>query len=129
VAYYYNDNASREKDFERIARIAREHDLRVLFAKCSPAAGDPPGAYDVEFVPLCCGKDKAVEFLQSRFGLKRESLYGFGDGFNDFPMFDAVGNGFLVKNALPAVVEKRASLLARPYCFGIVDVLERLKAA
>jgi len=129
VAYYYVERPSRDEDFAQIKRAAQDRDLRVLFAKCSPAAGDPIGAYDVEFLPLCCGKDHAVEFLQSRFGLSRGSLYGFGDGFNDFPMLDAVGNGFLVGNALAAAVERRGSSLAKPYCLGIVDVLEGLKSA
>lgn len=128
-SYYYFDNPERERHFTQIARMAESRQVRVLFAKCSPAAGDPAGSYDVEFIPPCCGKDKAVAFLQARFGLRREGLYGFGDGFNDFPMFDAVGNGFLVGNALPAVIEQRGSALARPYCHGILDVLRALENA
>ncbi len=62
VSYYYPESPSIASDFATIQELADERRIRVVFTRCNPAAGDPSGCYDVEFIPLCCGKDQAVSF-------------------------------------------------------------------
>ncbi|MBA0219453.1 MULTISPECIES: HAD-IIB family hydrolase [Enterobacterales] len=127
VSYYYPEGASMAVDFATIQALADERGIRVVFTRCNPAAGDPPDCYDVEFIPLCCGKDQAVSFLMEETALPKEAIIAFGDSANDFAMFAQAGRGYLVGNADPFAIRQYGSSLNAAYCHGILNVLKELQ--
>lgn len=127
VSYYYPEGPSMADDFATIRTLADEQRIRVVFTRCNPAAGDPPDCYDVEFIPLCCGKDQAVSFLMEEIALPKEAIIAFGDSANDFAMFAQAGRGYLVGNADPFAVKQHGSSLDTAYCHGILSVLKELQ--
>ncbi|EQA0735875.1 HAD-IIB family hydrolase, partial [Escherichia coli] len=127
VSYYYPESPSIASDFATIQELADERRIRVVFTRCNPAAGDPSGCYDVEFIPLCCGKDQAVSFLMEETGLPKEAIIAFGDSANDFAMFAQAGSGYLVGNADPFAVSQYGNRLNSAYCHGILSVLKELQ--
>lgn len=126
ASYYYRESPSITEDFDCIQRVARERQVRAVFSRCNPAAGDPSGCYDVVFIPSCCGKDKSVSFLMEETGLSKEAVIAFGDSANDFPMFASAGKGYLVANADRIAVAHHGSCLEKTYCHGILSVLKEL---
>lgn len=128
ISYYYHISAKINDDFNWLKAQAEQSGCRVILTKSNPAAGDPQDAYDVEFIPKCCGKDKAVLFLIEEFNLAKENVYAFGDSCNDFPMFSTAGNGYLVANADPKALELYdGKHLDKAYCSGILSILQGLK--
>lgn len=126
VSYYYPERTEMIKDFANIQAMADEYQIRVVFTRCNPAAGDPPDCYDVEFIPICCGKDQAISFLIEETTVQKENIIAFGDSANDFAMFAQVGKGYLVGNADPFAIEHYGESLEHEYCHGILDVLKEL---
>lgn len=124
--FYYRDSPNRLQDFDWIENICKEFNIRLLTAKCNPNVGDAGDSYDVEFLPTCCGKDQTVLFLMERAGLPKESIYAFGDSENDLPMFAKAGHGFILSNGDPAAIARHGSSLDKPYCHGILSVLEKI---
>ncbi|NIH15708.1 HAD family hydrolase [Serratia symbiotica] len=61
--FYYRIREDMQLDFDWIDTLSRKFQVRMLFTKCNPAAGDPSDSYDVEFIPCCCGKDEAVSLF------------------------------------------------------------------
>ncbi|ATQ05199.1 sucrose-6F-phosphate phosphohydrolase (plasmid) [Salmonella enterica subsp. enterica serovar Gaminara] len=120
VSYYYPEGASMAVDFATIQALADERGIRVVFTRCNPAVGDPPDCYDVEFIPLCCGKDQAVSFLMEETALPKEAIIAFGDSANDFAMFAQAGRGYQVGNADPFAIRQYSSSLNAAYCHGIL---------
>ena len=127
ISYYYPDGPRMASDFACIQALANEQRVRVIFTRCNPAAGDPPDCYDVEFIPLCCGKDQAVSFLREETALPKEAIIAFGDSANDFAMFAQSGRGYLVGNADPFAIKQYGSSLDGAYCHGILNVLKELQ--
>jgi len=123
-SFYYRIREEMQRDFDWIEALSRQFQVRVLFTKCNPAAGDQTDSYDVEFIPRCCGKDEAVSFLMDETGLPKEKVFAFGDSANDFPMFARAGRGYLVANADSAAIKVYGSSLDKPYCHGILSILE-----
>jgi kanosamine-6-phosphate phosphatase len=126
VSYYYQEGTRHGDDFAWLEDMAARYRMRCLLAPCNPAAGDPAGWHDVDFVPRCCGKDAAVDFLRQILDVPREKVIAFGDSCNDLPMFAKAGHGFLVGNADPQAKRRWAHCLEQPYCHGIVSVLRQL---
>lgn len=126
ISFYYRIRQERVRDFEYIGSLARQFQVRALFTKCNPAAGDPSDCYDVEFIPSCCGKDEAVTFLMSEIGISQEAIFAFGDSANDFPMFNRAGHAYLVANADQAAIDIHGHSLEKPYCHGILSIVERI---
>ncbi|MFT4272523.1 MAG: HAD family hydrolase [Pantoea sp.] len=124
ISFYYPIRHQMRKDFQWIEALAAKNSIRVVFTKCNPAAGDPAECYDVEFIPLCCGKDQAVIFLREEILLSKEAIIAFGDSANDFAMFAESGKAYLVANADRFAVEKYGSCLDKAYCHGILSVLQ-----
>ncbi|MBK5013405.1 MULTISPECIES: HAD-IIB family hydrolase [Pantoea] len=124
MSFYYPVSDQMKRDFESISDLAEQYSIRAIFTKCNPAAGDPANCYDVEFIPLCCGKDQAVLFLMEETSLPKESVIAFGDSANDFAMFAQAGKGYLVANADRFAVEQHGSSLEKAYCHGILSVLQ-----
>ncbi|WJV62294.1 HAD-IIB family hydrolase [Pectobacteriaceae bacterium CE70] len=127
ISYYYPEGPAMDSDFAFIQALADERRVRVVFTRCNPAAGDPPDCYDVEFIPLCCGKDQAISFLMEETTLPKEAVIAFGDSANDFAMFAKAGKGYLVGNADPFAIKQYSSSLDDAYCHGILSVLKELK--
>ena len=127
VSYYYPESPTMDRDFDFIKALADQQRVRVVFTRCNPAAGDPPDCYDVEFIPLCCGKDQAVSFLMEETTLPKEAIIAFGDSTNDFAMFEQAGKGYLVGNADPFAIKQYGSSLEHAYCHGILSVLKQMK--
>ena len=127
VSYYYPEGSTMSNDFAYIQALADERRVRVVFTRCNPAAGDPTDCYDVEFIPLSCGKDQAVAFLMEETKLPKEAILAFGDSANDFAMFAQAGKGYLVENADPFAIKQHGSSLEGAYCHGILNVLKKLQ--
>ncbi|CDK14223.1 NTD biosynthesis operon putative hydrolase ntdB [Erwinia amylovora LA635] len=127
MSYYYSEGPAMARDFACIQALADERRVRVVFTRCNPAAGDPADCYDVEFIPLCCGKDQAVSFLMAETTLPKEAVIAFGDSANDFAMFAQAGKGYLVGNADPFAIKQYGNSLEGAYCHGILKVLKELQ--
>lgn len=123
-SFYYRIREKMQLDFDWIDALISKFQVRVLFTKCNPAAGDPADCYDVEFIPRCCGKDEAISFLMEETDLPKERIFAFGDSANDFPMFARAGHGYLVANADSAAIKAHGSSLDKQYCHGILSIIE-----
>lgn len=123
--YYYIKN-SIETDFSLIEKLANDYQIKVLFNKSNPMAGDPENCYDIEFLPAYCGKGEIVDFLLEELNITANNCYCFGDSFNDFSMFSRTKNAFLVGNADPEARSKHQQVLERNYCYGICDKLKEI---
>ncbi len=53
----------------------------------------------LDFLPKIAGKEKAAQFLISKFDLSMDSLFFVGDSFNDKALLDFVHNSGVVANA------------------------------
>ncbi|MBV7433834.1 HAD-IIB family hydrolase [Cardiobacteriaceae bacterium TAE3-ERU3] len=126
ASFYYPENPNMAEDFAFIEELAKDKNIRAVFTRCNPAAGDPADTYDVEFIPICCGKDQAVSFLIDETALTREAVIAFGDSANDFAMFAQAGQGYLVANADKYAIEQYGSCLEEAYCHGILSKLKAL---
>lgn len=125
--YYYYITDNLDSDFMKINEMAAKQNIKVLFTKCNPAAGDPYNCYDVAFMPKCCGKNEVLQFLAKSLDIAFEDIWAFGDSFNDYEVLKSVGNPFLVANADPAIKEiMPSSVLNSKYCYGIKEALMKI---
>lgn len=122
-SFYYEDSENTTLDFKLINEIANEAGIKVMFTKCNPAAGDPENCFDVEFIPICCGKDETILFLTKELSVKSDVIHAIGDSCNDLPMLKKAGNGYLVNNADNSAKILFPNILDNKYCFGILDVV------
>jgi len=123
---YYYIRDSIKSDFDLIQTIASNYNIKVLFNRCNPSAGDPENCFDIEFIPSCYGKGEIVDFIMQKYDLSSNDVYCFGDSFNDFSMFERTKNSYLVGNADPEAKSKHGKILTREYCYGIMDKLQEL---
>lgn len=80
----------------------------------------------IEVMPAGTSKAAAVRTLCDLWGLDPVDAIAFGDHYNDLPMLEAVGRGYLMGNA-PAELRARAALLAPDNDHdGVAWVLEEL---
>lgn len=80
----------------------------------------------IEVMPAGSSKAGAVHTLCDLWGIDPADALAFGDNYNDLPMLDAVGHGYLMGNA-PAELLARASLVAPTNDEdGVARVLEHL---
>ncbi|MCD8031556.1 MAG: HAD-IIB family hydrolase [Bacteroides sp.] len=110
---YYHIQNNMEHDFNFIRQTALDFHMKVLFNKCNPATGDPENSYDIEFLPLCCGKGEVIDFLKKELNLSSDSFYCFGDSFNDFSMFAQTKHAYLVANADPEAIKNHPHVLEK----------------
>jgi kanosamine-6-phosphate phosphatase len=128
IESYYHDARGDERDERAVAAIrelAEAHGLGVNVSPCNPGAGDPEGAYDVDFFPAPCGKANTVRFLLRHYGIARENALAFGDSGGDLGMLEAVGHGYLVANATPTARARFQRVAAGEYAEGILVELRR----
>ncbi|MCD7936266.1 MAG: HAD hydrolase family protein, partial [Tannerellaceae bacterium] len=123
---YYPIQNSIEHDFNLIRHTAANFNMKVLFNKCNPAAGDPEDCYDVELLPICCGKGEVIDFLKEELKLSSGNFYCFGDSFNDFSMFTKTKNAWLVANADPEAKKNHPHVLEKKYCIGIKEKMQEI---
>ena len=45
-------------------------------------------------------KGTGVQYMYERLGIPKENTYAFGDGINDIEMFELVGHGIAMGNAI-----------------------------
>lgn len=55
----------------------------------------------LEVLPLGCNKGSALTQLTSHLGIDMASCMAFGDAMNDLEMLNQVGQGFIMRNAMP----------------------------
>ena len=80
----------------------------------------------IEVMPAGSGKAQAVRTLCDLWGIDPADALAFGDNYNDLPMLEAVGHGYLMANA-PAELLERAPLVAPDNNHdGVASVLENL---
>ena len=80
----------------------------------------------IEVMPAGSSKAQAVRTLCDLWGIDPADALAFGDNYNDLPMLEAVGHGYLMANA-PAELLERASLVAPDNNHdGVACVLENL---
>lgn len=113
------------EDVETLNELVKKYPIKLMVTQCSPAAGDPDNYYDVEFLPVCCGKDEAVKFVKEFYGITTENSFAFGDSCNDLSMFSCVGNAFWVANADAAARKNPYKIAAGAYCHGILNTLSQ----
>lgn len=124
--YYYFTGENPASDLAAIAAQADKAGIKALVSKCNPAAGDPADAYDVHFLPRCCGKGEALDFLCGELGIEGADTWAFGDSCNDMDMLHGAGNAFLVANADPQACELFPHITSGEYCHGIREKLEKI---
>ena len=126
TSFYYKKRNDFSDDVAWFEQIAAQYGIRVLLTKCNPAAGDPVGCYDADFIPVCCGKDEAVDFVRNQLFIPKDKVIAFGDSCNDLPMFSRSGRSFLTGNAEPMAKKQMGYHLEKSYCHGILSVLQEL---
>ena len=124
--YYYFPNENDLADvMYRIREAAAAVKVGLNMNACNPLAGDPDGAYDVDFIPLRTGKRAAVQFLVNHCMVEPTQVYAFGDSGNDLEMLQYAEHGFLVANATEEVKRKYSQVCDTSYAAGIQSTLQQ----
>ncbi|MCY8318788.1 HAD-IIB family hydrolase [Bacillus vallismortis] len=126
--FYYQeqDEINDEKNLSAIENICEEYGVSVNINRCNPLAGDPEGSYDVDFIPMRTGKHEIVKFMLEKYNLNAENAIAFGDSGNDVRMLQAVGNGYLLKNATQEAKNLHHLISDSEYSKGITNTLKKL---
>ncbi|EPE62139.1 NTD biosynthesis operon putative hydrolase NtdB [Exiguobacterium sp. S17] len=120
--YYFGED---ETELERIQTAARDFAIAVNVSRCNPLAGDPVGAYDIDFIPYGAGKTAAVDYVCTRYEFQAGEAYAFGDSGNDLAMLKHVGNGYVLGNGTEQAKSEHDHVTAGSYADGILEVLMR----
>ncbi|MCD8174206.1 MAG: HAD hydrolase family protein [Alistipes sp.] len=124
--YFYIASPAMEQEIKTMEEVCRNHRIKFVMSGCNPAAGDPAGYFDVQFMPIPCGKAEAAEFAAAVFGLGREDVWAFGDSLNDMQMLSFAGHPYLVANADPNAIASFGNVVNGRYCHGIREKLAEL---
>ncbi|WP_426982777.1 HAD-IIB family hydrolase [Bacillus cabrialesii] len=126
--FYYQeqDEISDKKNLLVIEKICEEYGVSVNINRCNPLAGDPEDSYDVDFIPMGTGKNEIVKFMLEKYNLNTEKAIAFGDSGNDVRMLQAVGNGYLLKNATQEAKNLHQLITDSEYSKGITNTLKKL---
>lgn len=122
--YYFPDGDDVTDVMHRLRKEAAAAKIGLNVNACNPQAGDPDGAYDVDFIPLKTGKRAAVQFLANHCKVEPAQIYAFGDSGNDLEMLQYAGHGFLVANATVEAKQKHSQMCEAPYAAGIQSTLQ-----
>lgn len=109
-----------------LRHIAAVESLAVNVNHCNPAAGDPEGFLDVDFLPLGAGKREIALFLQTSWQVPPTRTFAFGDSGNDLGMLSCAGHAWLVSNATAEARRAHPHITARPHAGGIVDTIRHV---
>ena len=80
-----------------------EHELRERFGHLSIARSSD---ILIEVMPANTSKAHAVKLLCEMLQIDSRNAIAFGDSYNDMPMLEAVGEGYLMANAPQELLEK-----------------------
>ncbi|QDI90831.1 HAD-IIB family hydrolase [Salicibibacter halophilus] len=122
--YYMIDDHTDTKNIEMIRDLAHNQELGCNINICNPLAGDPEGAYDVDFIPQNTGKAAIIEFINQKFQVDRENTFAFGDSGNDLEMLSKVEHGYLLDNATIDAKKQHEKITTDPYTKGILNILK-----
>ncbi|WP_214796551.1 MULTISPECIES: HAD-IIB family hydrolase [unclassified Exiguobacterium] len=120
--YYFGESA---QELEHIRSSADDFEIAVNVSRCNPLAGDPDGAYDIDFIPRGAGKVAAVDYVCDRYTFQTEHVYAFGDSGNDLGMLGYVGNGYVLGNGTEEAKREHGRVTEGMYADGILEVLHR----
>ncbi|WP_214753515.1 HAD-IIB family hydrolase [Exiguobacterium sp. s16] len=121
--YYYHGES--EAELALIRSAASDFGIAVNVSRCNPLAGDPDGAYDIDFIPQGAGKIAAVDYVCDRYAFQTEHAYAFGDSGNDLGMLRYVGNGYVLGNGTEEAKREHGRVTEGMYADGILEVLHR----
>lgn len=122
-SYYYKGDDPQV--IEQIAKRASVHAIQVNISQCNPRAGDPEGAYDVDFIPKGAGKAASIEYVSKRFGFALDQAYAFGDSGNDLEMLRTVRHGYVLQNGTSQAKHLHRRVTSQAYAAGILEVLRQ----
>ena len=111
---------------EKIAKLAGDSGIGVNISKCNPLAGDPEGAYDVDFIPQGAGKAASIRHVSARFGFSLERAFAFGDSGNDLEMLQLVEHGYVLQNGTDQAKSTHRKVTDEAYAAGILEVLRQI---
>ncbi|MCC5891685.1 HAD-IIB family hydrolase [Exiguobacterium sp.] len=120
--YYHGDDMA---TLQLIRTLVEEAGIAANVSRCNPLAGDPSGAYDIDFIPRGAGKTAAVDYVCEHFSFRAEEAYAFGDSGNDLEMLKRVGNGYVLGNGTEQAKKGHHRVTEKPYAAGILEVLIR----
>jgi kanosamine-6-phosphate phosphatase len=124
--YFIKSKVMKEYDLNVIKQISNVYGLGLNINRCNPKAGDPPLAYDIDFIVKgATGKRAAAAFICDQYNIPYSQTIAFGDSGNDLELLKFVQKGYLVANATGEAKEKHSQITQSPYTQGILEVLEK----
>ncbi|MGD8192687.1 HAD-IIB family hydrolase [Brevibacillus ginsengisoli] len=126
--YYYYESSKTQThyDLQIIRHLAKINGIGLNINRCNPKAGDPADAFDVDFIPLCTGKQEIVTFMMNHYNVPFTNTIAFGDSGNDVDMLKAVKHGYLLANATEEAKRLHPQVTRSEYAKGIVEVLKAI---
>ena len=79
----------------------------------------------IEIMPKGVSKGSAITRIAKEHGIKKEEIMAFGDAENDVSMFDAVGYGIAMGNAMDMIKEKAYAITDTNDACGIAKALDQ----
>ncbi|MDQ0225743.1 HAD-IIB family hydrolase [Metabacillus niabensis] len=124
--YYFEKSVTKsEYDLKIIQHLAKMNGIGININRCNPKAGDPEGAFDVDFIPLHTGKKAIVEFMMKYDQVPYDNTFAFGDSGNDVEMLKTVKHGYLLGNATEEAKGLYDKVTISHYSEGILEVLKK----
>ncbi|MBU5353433.1 HAD-IIB family hydrolase [Paenibacillus silvae] len=120
--YYAESTVKTQYALPVIKHLASRSGIGININQCNPKAGDPAGAYDVDFIPAGTGKKAAVQFLMEYNQVPPTNTLAFGDSGNDIEMLQTAAHGYLLQNATAEAKSCHKSIAPYPYAKGILHV-------
>lgn len=120
--YFLEDNLT---SIEKISQYALDEGIAVNISKCNPQAGDPEGAYDIDFIPNGSGKAESIAYVSEQFDFSLAHAFAFGDSGNDIEMLRIVEHGYVLQNGTPQAKESHPRVTEQAYAAGILEVLKK----
>ncbi|SDI80055.1 HAD-IIB family hydrolase [Alteribacillus bidgolensis] len=125
--YYFEKSKTKSQyDLKIISHVAKLNGLGININRCNPKAGDPKGAFDVDFIPLNTGKKEIVKFMIKYYQVPLANTIAFGDSGNDVEMLKTVQYGYLLGNATEEAKGLHDNVTISHYSLGILEVLKKL---
>jgi len=124
--YFISSETQTQYDLNIIRHLAKINGIGLNINRCNPKAGDPAGAFDVDFIPLNTGKEAIVEFMINHFKIPQTNTIAFGDSGNDINMLKTVQHGYLLANATSEAKSLHNKVAESDYSKGILEILRRI---
>lgn len=126
--YYYFEKSETQSRYNLkiIRHLAKINGLGININRCNPKAGDPSGAFDVDFIPLNTGKKEIVTYMVKYYQVPLANTIAFGDSGNDVEMLKSVQHGYLLGNATEEAKSLHDKVTTTHYSLGILEVLKTL---